>query len=724
MLLNKGRCLAAALLMLGTAITVAGAQEPPARRIASVVSVAVDEYGKGIDARGRVVSEMEYQEAVDFLADARRASGRLTGASAGPVRAALDSLVAAVAAKRSPAIVQTLAARVATALGPDAALELPPGRIDVAAGRATYERACASCHGATGLGDGALAGSMTPRPPAIGSDTAMYDVSPALMYRVVSVGIAGTPMAGFAGQLSAQERWNVIAYLTTLRATDSARLRGAQLAGIVNGNAGALAAFDWQVERSDAQLAEAVRGEAKGAGLAAPELTAVVAHLRERAFASAGVATSGKLDAAGAARRVLALLDEALAAARAGRMGDAGDKAFDAYIAFEPIETPVRAREPGRVVAMEKLFADFKGALRGADLADAQRIRAEIAAGMPAMVARTAPVAGWWEAFLQSFLIILREGLEAILVIGAIVALLVKTGHREKLRAIWVGVGAALVASAALAVVLRTVLAAVPASREVIEGATMLLAVVVLFSVSYWLVSKVEAAKWQAFIKEKVSGAMRQGGARPLAFVAFLAVFREGAETALFYQALFRDGAQVMLPLVAGIVAGAVVLAVLFTGFYKFGVKIPLRPFFGATSALLYYMAFVFMGKGLRELQEGNVLPITTVRGVPSVEALGIYPSLETLAGQGVLLALFIFALVKTFGLRPPAETRSSASARRSPPVPVAVARPAHPSIEAEVAQLREENRQLRRRLEALEGTVSELAEPAEAAGMDTSSRS
>jgi high-affinity iron transporter len=185
-------------------------------------------------------------------------------------------------------------------------------------------------------------------------------------------------------------------------------------------------------------------------------------------------------------------------------------------------------------------------------------------------------------------------------------------------------------------------------SREIVEGVTMLIAVAVLFSVSYWLISKVEAAKWQKFIREKVSTALDHGGGKALALVAFLAVFREGAETALFYQALFSEG-NVALPLSLGIVVGFGALAIIFTLFYRFGVKIPMRPFFTVTSVLLYYMAFVFVGKGIRELQEGNVIGITVLRGVPSAPSMGIFPSAETLVAQGVLLALFLFMVIRTF---------------------------------------------------------------------------
>jgi high-affinity iron transporter len=298
---------------------------------------------------------------------------------------------------------------------------------------------------------------------------------------------------------------------------------------------------------------------------------------------------------------------------------------------------------------MEQRFAHFKSAVKANDLREARATRDAIEASLPDVVALTQRTSGGIGAFLQSFLIILREGFEAILVIGAVVAFLIKTGHRERLRSIWVGAGLGVLASAVTAVVLQTALAAMPASRDLLEGLTMLVAVLVLFSVSYWLISKVEAAKWQAFIREKVTSALEQGGGKALAFVAFLAVYREGAEVALFYQALFGEGAHVVVPLLLGILVGFAALAVIFTLFYKYGVRIPLRPFFAATSALLYYMAFMFMGLGIHELQEVNVLPATLIHGLRPIEAMGFYPTVESIAAQGLLIVLFIVALVKTF---------------------------------------------------------------------------
>ncbi len=708
----------------------AGAQEHPARRVASIVSVAVEEYGKAVDAQGRLISAQEYQETNDFLADARLAAERLSGDNAVAARALLDSVAAAVRAKRPPASLDSLEQRFAAILGSEAKLELPSQPLDLAQGRSIYDRSCSACHGASGLGDGPAGVRLVPKPPALGSAAFMKGVSPALMYRVISVGIAGTPMAGFGSALTSSQRWNVVAYINAMRATHALQLEGeglftqrcASCHGVVGASDGALArsltklppeigTVAWQVERSDEQLATAVRDGIPGsamppsADLSEAQVASVVAYVRtlpmKERNAAALAAGADSASATATARNVLAQLEQSLNAARSGRSGDAGDKAFDAYLAFEPIEAPARAKNPGLVVSMERQFAEFKAAVRSGNIREGEHLRDAIEASLPEVVALTEPSGSGSEAFWQSFLIILREGFEAILVVGAIVAFLLKTGHRERLRNIWMGVFYALLASAGTAVVLKTVLASVPASREIIEGSTLLLAVCVLFSVSYWLISKVEAAKWQQFIKEKVSAALDQGGGRALTFVAFLAVYREGAETALFYQALFNEGQRVVLPLSLGIVAGFVALAVIFTLFYRFGVRIPLRPFFSVTSALLYYMAFVFTGKGVRELQEGNAIPISAISGFPHVEWLGLYPSWQGVLAQLALLLLLVFAVLKTFW------------PKRSVALPTVMPTAVAPVVvSGDVAEIRAENEELRRRLAALEEAVGR--EPAD----------
>lgn len=575
----------AVLLSSLLAVSALAAQDASPKRVSSIVSVAVEEYAKAVDARGQLISSDEYQETAGFLADAREIAAKLPGYDAPLIRAVLDTLIRDVAVKRPPAELRVVHQRFLSALGTAGAMDLPTAALDTAAGHALYTSTCASCHGMSGLGNGPMAKSLSTSPPAIGSRAKTPELTPSLAFNVLSVGVRGTAMVSY-GSLPAQQRWNVINYVYSMRG-------------------------------------EPMR-------LPAPA-------------DAAGAAASA------ASRTILALLDSALDFARVGKRAEAGDRAFDAYIAFEPLETPARAKKPGLVSTMERHFADFKGAVKRNDISGAVGSRDAIADGLPEVVDLTQRPSGAWEAFLQSLLIIVREGFEAILVIGAVVAFLIKMGHRERLKSIWIGIALGLLASFATAIILQTVLSAIPASRDIVEGTTMLVAVAVLFSVSYWLISRVEAVRWQQFIKEKVTDALEHGGGKALALVSFLAVYREGAETALFYQALFNEGPHVGVPLTLGILAGFAVLAVIFTLFYRYGVRIPMRPFFTVTSILLYYMAFVFLGKGIRELQEGDLIRITLLHGGPHVDAMGIYPSVETLTAQGILVALFVFMLVKTF---------------------------------------------------------------------------
>jgi high-affinity iron transporter len=211
------------------------------------------------------------------------------------------------------------------------------------------------------------------------------------------------------------------------------------------------------------------------------------------------------------------------------------------------------------------------------------------------------------------------------------------------------------VVSLLTAVAFETIFRFSPASQEVLEGATMLVATFALFYVSYWLLSKMEVAKWNRFVKGKVQDALVSGSAFALPSVAFLAVYREGVETVLFYKALMVAGPAggAVLPVLLGIAAASVVLGVVYVLINRFGVKLPLKPFFGVTSAFLYYMAFVFLGKGIAELQGGGVVPITVVSWAPQVERLGIYRTVESLAAQAVLLLLLLAAVVWTFYLEP-----------------------------------------------------------------------
>ncbi|GAB6100206.1 hypothetical protein JCM16358_20850 [Halanaerocella petrolearia] len=248
--------------------------------------------------------------------------------------------------------------------------------------------------------------------------------------------------------------------------------------------------------------------------------------------------------------------------------------------------------------------------------------------------------------FLYSLLIITREGFEAILVISAIMAYLIKSGNKEKLKTVYNSTFVAIAGSFVTAILFNYVFQTTGVARELLEGITMLLAMVILFSMSFWLISKVETKKWEEYIKGKVEDSLTTGNTWTLWWAVFLAVYREGAETVLFYQALFAKTDKSNYGMIGlGFLVGCLALAVIYLVVKKGSLKLPLKPFFIGTSTLMYYLAFVFAGDGIRELQEAGVVGARQISKVPTISWLGVYPTWQTLSLQVVLLVVAILGL-------------------------------------------------------------------------------
>ncbi len=253
--------------------------------------------------------------------------------------------------------------------------------------------------------------------------------------------------------------------------------------------------------------------------------------------------------------------------------------------------------------------------------------------------------------FLGAFGIIVREGLEAILVIAAIIAYLVKSGNSRSVKNVYIGAVAGIAASFAAAAVLawaKQAFVGAGLAQEVIEGITALIAVCVLFYVSNWMISKAEAASWSRFIDGKVQSSVEQGSAFALAFTAFLSVFREGAEVVLFYQPMLSEGNPGMVW--AGFGAGCVLLVFVYLAITKLSIKLPIKVFFTATSILMAVMCVSFLGSGIKELAEGNVFDLALrVPGIPEndvIQIFGIYPWLETLVPQLILAIILLITFM------------------------------------------------------------------------------
>ena len=261
-----------------------------------------------------------------------------------------------------------------------------------------------------------------------------------------------------------------------------------------------------------------------------------------------------------------------------------------------------------------------------------------------------APVNRDWLTFLTAFGLLVREGLEAILVIVAIVAYLIKTGNKNMLKGVYLGSFAAVIASVILAWALETLMGEQSGvARELLEGWTMFLAVAVLFYVSNWMLSKADNIAWENYISGKVQQSIDSKSQWTLIFAAFIAVMREGAELILFYSAAFTGGMSNPAYIAYGIAAGVLVLVIVWVCFRYFSVRLPLRAFFMFTSILLFLMCISFMGKGVVELTEADVITGRTV--IPamkgfSIEILSIYDRAETLIPQIMLVIAAVWIML------------------------------------------------------------------------------
>ncbi len=696
MLLISAVPIIAALL----ALPLAGPQDDQTatvRRIAATTALAAQEYGLGVKD-GRVVLAPEVDEARLFLTEARRTAGLLPLEAGREVIGDLDRLLAMVGRTAPPDSVALLARTISSALAIrfNVALDEIPARAPaLSVGAAVYQMQCASCHGALGRGDGPAAHGLDPVPADLSDYRGLAAASPLDFYRRITIGVAGTAMPAYENRLTAEQRWAVALYASTLRLPAP---RGEVPA--------ALREFASSARLSDADLASAA---SPGLDPAAPEVRARVAAIRTFAAAETDSDVAGPIF-----DRVRQQLDSALALARASQGEQASSVAFDAYMTFEQVERGIRAKNPGLANALETGFANLRTrAAGGATPAELRTLHASLLSDLENAERTVGDQLSPLNLFLQSFVLLLREGLEAILVVGALMTFLVKTGAGARRRDLHIGVVAAVGASLLTALLLETIFQVSRARQEALEGGVMLVATVMLFYVSYWLLSKMEVAKWNRFVKGRVQDAVTSGSALALASVAFLAVYREGFETVLFYKALFLASAGSAVPVLVGMLVGSVVLAVVYFAINRWGVRIPLKPFFGFTSAFLYYMAFVFAGKGIAELQEGGVIGTTIIPWAPRLPALGIYPTVESLALQGVLLLLLLAGLLWTFGIEPRRlrVTRVMVPDEGPPPTPAA-AIPAERPMRLEQDILRSLDRmdtdlaQLRAEVERLKGLL------------------
>lgn len=373
------------------------------------------------------------------------------------------------------------------------------------------------------------------------------------------------------------------------------------------------------------------------------------------------------------AEQMNTILDKALKDAQAGN-GKAGaqgvNNAYYQYyekLGFE--KNVMNAISGSRVSLVESTFKEARKAMNAGDTKAAQQHIASLKTMLVQDAQELDQGAGehgntvmrWiTSTFGQAFLILIREGLEALLVITAIVTYLVKTNNRKLIHWIYLGVLAGLAGAGLVAVVFMQLFGGSGPQQEILEGVCALVAMVMLLYTSNWMLGKASVASWNRYIREKTQTAVAQAKTQveqgvlslsaiaSLALLSFLAVFREGAETVIFYESVYgmtRDSAGMW----AGAIAASIVLLVIFVLLRFTSVQIPIGPFFTITSVLLSVLVVVFAGGGVHALIEGDVLPGIYLAGVPTSDWLGVYPYAETLIAQAISVAVVIGLFIYEF---------------------------------------------------------------------------
>jgi high-affinity iron transporter len=576
---------------------------------------------------GAIADQGEYDEMMEFTGAVQT---RLSALPERPAKAALlqqsQQLRALVENKQAPAQVALLAGEMRAALAQGYAVVTAPTHApDLARAATLFASSCAGCHGAEGRGDGMLAKGMEPAPTNFHDRERLARLSAYSLYSTVTLGVEGTAMRAF-GELSEADRWSLAYYAANFAANAEEKTRGEQL---------------WREGKArDAFVALASTSNVSANETAArfgADAVAVLAYLR----ANPNVFQAESASPLAFTKRTLGA---SVAAYEQGNAADAMQHAVSAYLeGFELIESKLDSIDHALRAKIEREMMDFRNMIKNG--ASAQALRAK-AAGIESLLdesGKTLEAASDSAGtnMFSAFLILLREGVEAILILGGIVAFLIRTERRDALRYVHAGWITALVLGVLTWFVATHFIQISGASRELTEGITALLAAAVLLYVGYWMHGKIYAQRWNQFIGAQLKSAMKATTLWGLALLAFLTVYREVFETVLFYQALWAqagDGAR--LPIVWGFLAAVAALSVIAWLVFSFGVKLPIKLFFGVSSILIGLLAIVFIGKGVAALQEAGKLPMNPL-DVPSVPLLGIYPNL-----QGVLLQLLILALI------------------------------------------------------------------------------
>ncbi|WP_245471409.1 cytochrome c/FTR1 family iron permease [Bradyrhizobium genosp. SA-3] len=587
----------------------------------------------GAVSRGAVLSPSEYAEQNEFAATV---AAKLAALPPKPERQALATEAArlqrAIADKADPEQVAGIAHGLAAALLAAYPVPLAPNKLpDFARGATLFGQNCAACHGEAGDGHGPDAVKLDTPPIAFTDVDRARQRSVFALYQVITQGLDGTAMPSF-DSLPTDDRWALAFYVGHFAFPGSAAAEGERL---------------WKQDTSlhrlvpDLKTLVGTTPAALMSKVGQDKADALMAYLRRHPDAV-------MQQQAGSLSLVRGRLTESLAAYRQGDRQRAGELALSAYLdGFEPIEPALGARDRTLMERIEDAMGDYRAAIQGGESADALANRVQVLDDLfdDAEASLSPDAASGLSTFLGAATILLREGLETLLIVVAMIAFLRKAERMEVMPYVHAGWVGALIAGFLTWVAATWVVGISGASRELTEGFGSVLAAVVLLSVGIWMHGKAQADQWQHYIREKMAKALSGGSAWLLFGLAFIVVYREVFETILFYAALWTQGNGG--PILAGALSACAALAVIAWAMLRYSSRLPIGKFFTYSSWLMAALTVVLAGKGIAAVQEAGVVSIAPLRSVPRISLVGLFPTAQTVAAQ----VLMIVALAIGFAL-------------------------------------------------------------------------
>ena len=607
----------------------------PDKKIQTVVNLLdyiARDYAGAVE-NNKVISETEYAEMIDFCGSVYTLSDEISyqkQQSKNPILSQVKHLQRRITEKADITEIDSLAKKVrseiitATGFNP-----LPAQYPSLVAGGMLYKTYCVSCHGEQGNGKGPAAKGLDPEPTNFLDAQGMLPVSPLAAFNTISIGLQGTAMTGFSQALNEKQIWDLAFYIKSLpaRQTGIDSVKAEQIRHAMKESL----PLDLIASGSDTDLLKILTGSQEDKLL---KLAAI--RLQNPPSGPNAYIDLAKSN-----------LQQALASYERQEKKEARQLTLTAYLeGIEPIEAQLTATAPQLTIAIEEQMLLLRRLIESNATTD--ELRQEVAKTSN-MIDEAGSVLGdkkftFWVSFFLTMSILLREGLEAFLIVALLLAIVRKTSTFKAQAWIHGGWLAAVGAGFAGWLISDWILKISGASREVMEGFVSLLAVVILAYVGLWLHSHSNAQKWKEFVEIRLKKLVSSESLWGLSLFVFMVVFREAFESVLFLQAIkLQTVANAQNAIGLGTLASAVVIAIGVTFVLKFSKRLPIPKLFNFSAWIVALLSVVLIGKGIHSLQEAGFISVTGVPINVRLDLLGIYPTLETIGSQ---LALIVILLI------------------------------------------------------------------------------